>query len=432
MGQYIFTDDFKTSPYWWEAAPRPVIEDVALPARTDVAVIGSGVTGLSAALSLARAGRHVTVIEAGHIGEGASTRNAGFIGFEMRGGLLGTTARYGEAKAVGLMAETKRAFDFLLTMIESEQIPCHLHQGGRLSPAYRPSHLESLAREAEARKRALGMEFAIVPKSAMRDHLGSDAYHGGCIYPECRSFHPGLFINGLAERVAAAGGHLAARTVVSGVTRERDGLRVATSRGELRADQVVAATNAYTGNAIPYLARRVIPLRSYAVVTEELPEDLIQRVLPHDRTVIDTRRISNYMRRTPDGRRILFGGAGAIIDTSTEGLARRLQRQMAERFSDLRDTRIAYSWSGLLGPSFDLLPHIGEIDGIHFATGYSGAALPQGAYLGDKIASRITGQGDPATAFGEFPLETRPYYWGRPWFMPAAMAWYRLQDKLAR
>ncbi len=227
MSQGVFTDDFKTSPYWWEEAPRPVVDDVALPARTDVAVIGSGVTGLSAALSLARAGREVTVIESGNIGEGASTRNAGFIGFEMRGGLLGMSARYGETKAVELMAETKRAFDFLLTMIESEQISCHLHHGGRLSPAYRPSHLESLAREAEARERTLGMEFEIVPASKMRDHLGSDAYHGGGFYPECRSFHPGLFINGLAERVAAAGGRLMPGTVVSGVTRDRDGMRIA-------------------------------------------------------------------------------------------------------------------------------------------------------------------------------------------------------------
>ena len=432
MGRSIFTEDYKPSPYWWEEAPRPLVEDVPLPSQVDVAVIGSGVTGLSAALSLARAGRHVTVIESGAIGEGASTRNAGFIGYEMRGGMLGMTARYGEAKAVTLMAETKKAFNFLLTMIESEQISCHLHQGGRISPAFRASHLETLAREAEARKRALGMTFEVVPASEMRYHLGSDAYFGGCIYPECRSFHPGLFINGLAERVAAAGGNLAPRTTVRGVVTERQGLRVATSRGEIRANHVVAATNAYTGNAIPYLARRVIPMRSYAVVTEELPEDLMQRVLPHDRTVIDTRRISNYMRRTPDGQRILFGGAGAVIDTSPDGLARRLQGQMTALFPDLQDAGIAYSWSGFLGPSFDLLPHIGEIDGVHFAIGYSGAALPQGAYLGDKIASRITGQGDQTTAFDEFPLETRPYYWGRPWFMPAAMAWYRLQDKLGR
>ncbi len=432
MGRSIFTEDYKPSPYWWEEAPRPLVEDLTLPRQVDVAVIGSGVTGLSAALSLARAGRQVTVIEAGEIGEGASTRNAGFIGYEMRGGLLGLAARYGAAKAVGLMAETKKAFDFLLNMIESEQISCHLHRGGRISPAYRASHLETLAREAEARQRALGMTFEVVPASEMRDHLGSDAYFGGCIYPECGSFHPGLFINGLAERVVAAGGQFAPRTTVKGVVAERQGLRVITSRGEVQANHVVAATNAYTGTAIPYLARRVIPLRSYAVVTEELPDDVMRRVLPHDRTVIDTRRISNYMRRTPDGGRILFGGAGAIVDTSPDGLARRPRRQMMALFPDLRDAGIAYSWSGLLGPSFDLLPHIGEIDGIHFATGYSGAALPQGAYLGDKIASRITGHGDQATAFDEYPPETRPYYWGRPWFMPATVAWYRLQDKLGR
>ena len=239
----IFTDDFKTTPYWWDSAPRPQRVTSALPAKTDVVIVGSGATGLSAALTLARAGREVVLAEAGDPGQGASSRATGAVGRTLKHGFSEILSLEGEASAKRMYGEARQAYDFLVNLIENEKIDCDMVQPGRYMAANTAAHYEAMARDLELKRRHLGDSYRMVPRADQHQEIGSDFFHGGGVVPDQRLINPGKFRLEFLARAREAGASIAPNNPVTGIRREADGFEVATEAGRISTRDVIVATN---------------------------------------------------------------------------------------------------------------------------------------------------------------------------------------------
>ena len=417
------------APYWWEAAPRPALPETALPASVDVAIVGSGITGLNAARELARAGRKVLVLEAREPGWGASSRNAGYVGRVLMHSLGSLIAREGEARAVAIYRELRAAYDSVGETVRSESIDCAYRVCGRFYAANSPRQYEELARELELRKRHLGDEFEMVPRAAQRSEVGSARYHGGALILDLASLHPGLYHLGLLRSAVAAGAAVAAHTSLEAIAGERGSFTLATSRGPFNARELIMATNGYSGPAMGWLRRRVVPFDAYMIATAPLPPALIARLIPRDRTVLDTNHNLDFVRRSPDGTRILFGARTGSRFATPEAAARRLAPLLARIFPELAGIALSHSWTGRCAATFDFYPHIGVHRGIHYALGYCFAGIPMGTHFGQKLALKIIGAKEGSTAFDERPFPTLPLYSGNNWFVPPLMRGVDLLDR---
>lgn len=386
---------------------------------------------MNAALTLCRAGRGVVLIEAGAALSGASSRNAGFVGRTLKHGFGALLERHGPARAIAVYREAQAAFDRVAEVVASEQIACHFQTRGRLVVVNSPRQYDELAGELELKRRHLGDEFHMMKGADVRREMASDAYFGGALIPGLGALHPGLYARGLLDRVQAAGALIVPHTRVVGLQSDRDGTVVATDRGYLRARDVLVATNGYTGRATPWLQSRVVPFDAYMIATDVLPAETLERVLPGDRTYIDNNHNIDYVRRSPDGGRILFGGRTGTRAPSLRVMAARLHASLVRVLPDLEGVRLARAWSGRCAATFDLYPHVGRRHGIHYAMGYCFAGVPMGTWLGHKAALRILGRRDAATAFDDLGFQTLPFYAGRPWFVPWVAAWYDWRDRRA-
>ena len=192
---------------------------------------------------------------------------------------------------------------------------------------------------------------------------------------------------------------------------------------------MVMATNGYTDRTIPELKPKVIPIGSYIIVTEPLPHELQDELSPKRRMYYDTKRFINYFRLTPDGRMLWGGRNNLSVNLDLEESSRILGQQLTAVFPQLEGVPLTHSWSGKLGVTFDLMPHIGRVDGVWYANGYSGHGLSIATYLGTELGLLISGEKD-RSPFEEIPHQTMFFYRNRPWFLPFAARYYRLLDWL--
>ncbi len=418
------TPDFKNQPYWWDRAKPVPLPPQALPASVDVAVIGSGYTGLSAALTLARAGRRVLVLDRDDPGFGASRRNAGYLGRTLKKSFPQLLERKGLDYALAVYRELDAALQTTRQLIESEGIDCHMVKCGRFIGATSPAHYDGLARDLEVTQRYLGFDFHMVSRAEQRSELATDLYYGGAVLPELGSVHPGLYHLGLLERVVAAGVVVRGGTEVTGISMDNGSGKVVTAAGTVTAREIVVATNGYTPRQFAWQSRRVIPFTGFMAATEILPDDVFARQIPHGRTVIDSNVNIDFVRPAPDSNRILVGGStGSRLETAEE-IAIRLQQIIGRVLPDLAKVRFSHVWSGQCAGTFDMMPHVGRHGGIWFGLGYNFAGVPMGTYFGRKIAEQILGRPEGKSVFGTTPVPTLPFYRGNPWFVPHVMRYF--------
>jgi len=417
-------------PYWWQAAPRRKAEpaDFPSPARVDVAIVGSGITGLVAAMELARAGRSVVIFESGEPGIGASSRNAGYVGRTFKYTFGELLEKQGVDYAKALYGELRHAFETVRNVIRDENIDCGFVMQGRYLMAASAGQRESLLREFDLRARHLGDSYTPVSRADQHREIATDLYHGGVVIADMAGLHPGLYHQGLLDRALAAGVTLLSFTPVQGIRREAGGFEVATPRGRLVARDVIFATNGYSGPAFPWLQRRVVPFDAYMIATETLPSSVLDAVLPGKRTFIDWNFDVDFIRRSPDDSRILFGGNTGVIGADLHRMAEALRQKLRRMLPRLGDVALAHCWTGRCAGTRDLYPHIGVEDGIHYAVGYCFAGVPMGTHFGRILASRILGRGDAQSVFWQRPFAAIPFYRGNPWFVPYAMRWYARHD----
>ena len=416
-------------PYWWKAA-RPQEEPAdPLPESCDVAIVGSGITGLNAALPLARDGRSVLVLEAGALGQGASSRNAGYVGRTLKHRFSKLIETKGLDRAIRIYRELQAAFEAVASTIREESIDCGFAVRGRFIPAPSPMHYEGLAREYEAQARHLGIEFAMVPKAEQHRELGTDRYYGGAVVPDLAGLHPALYHAGLLRSARAAGVRFAPHTRVGSISRAEGGCAVVTDRGSLRAHHVVVATNGYTGGSTPWFAQRLVPFDAYMIATEPLAPDVMGRVLPTRRTCIDWNNDALYIRPSPDLSRVLFGGLTGTRPGDLRVKADHLEAHLKRTFPDLRDAALEHVWHGRCAATFDMFPHLKREGPVTYVGGYCFAGVPMGTWLGRKAALGILGAPGADTIFSELDFPGLPLHRGGSWFVPAVMIYYRWQDR---
>lgn len=428
-GNGVIRPECKDSSYWLDGLPTPPALPTDLLEDVDVAIIGSGYTGLHAAIETARGGCKTMVLDAQDPGWGCSTRNGGQISTSVKPSLEKLTSRYGATRGRAIRKEGENALDWIGDFVTREGLVCDFTRNGRFHAAHTPAHYDEIARDADTLTLTEGIEAFAVPRAEQRRELGSDAYHGGVVFARHASIDPAKYHRGLLSLAQSAGAHVLGHCAVTGITRDAQGFVLSTAKGEVRARAVIVATNGYTTGLTPWLQRRVIPIGSYVIATEPLPKDLVAALFPTGRIASDTRKVVYYYRPSPDGRRVLFGGRVSANETDTALSGPKLFADMCQIFPQLASYGVTHSWMGRVAYTFDELAHTGVHDGIHYAMGYCGSGVSMASYLGKRMGQKVLGLAEGQTAFDSLPNPTRPFYTGNPWFLPATVAWYRRQDR---
>jgi glycine/D-amino acid oxidase-like deaminating enzyme len=423
----------KEIPYWLDTAPEfPDRSERPLPDAVDVAIVGGGITGLNAAIRLARKGAATVVLEQGRFGSGASGRNGGMCTTGVSVGPAAAVRRYGLAAARAYHDAYREAVDFIESLVRTEGIDCDFRRAGRLGVAFRPSHHEHQRATQKLLAEQFGHETILIAPAELRTELGSSYYHGALLDPLSAGLHAAKYVRGLAETAERAGARLHEKMRVTGVRRERDGRhRVATPGGSLSARQVLLATDAYTTGTFPRLQRRMVVVGSFIVVTEPLGDELAREIIPRGRMVVDTKNIGHYFRLTPDNR-LLFGGRARFALSNPDSdrkSAKILRRDMLTIFPQLAGTRIDYAWGGNVGFPFDRMPHAGQIDGLYYSMGYSGHGVQMASLMGARMAEVMDGHPE-ANPWRHLNARAFPTYSGTAWFLPFVGAYYRIKDWL--
>jgi glycine/D-amino acid oxidase-like deaminating enzyme len=421
--------------YWLDTASFPKTEERPLPDRVDVAVIGAGFTGLSAARTLAKRGANVAVLESETIGWGASSRNGGMVLTGMKLGVNKLISMYGRELTQRMYAASLESIDCAEQIVREESIDCNFSRCGHLEVACKQKHFDDYARQAEVIAREFNHELRVVQKHELANEIGSAIYFGGMVDEVSAGVNPARYVAGLGCAALKAGAQIFERTRVESMHSEsqqgESGWKIATTRGALWARDVFVGTSGYTSNASPALQKKIIPIGSFIITTEILPEALAHELSPRNRMIYDSKNYLYYYRLTPD-RRMLFGGRAAFFPENDQTIRRSsaiLRRGMIDVYPQLRDAKIEYVWGGTLDFAFDIMPHAGEMDGIYYALGYAGHGVAMATYQGQKMAELIAGD-RPENPFVGIPFPGAPLglYNGKPWFLPFAGAWYKFLD----
>ena len=434
----IFSDivdqDYRDEPYWWRHARPFDPGNAELPGKIDVAVIGSGYAGLRCAIELARAGRSVVVLDALQIGEGASTRAAGLV--SGRAGVskqINLVRAVGEQRATAILDEADTAFEDFRDFIGENDIDCDFEPVGRFVGANTSKAYAKLA-EKTAEYNSDGKErFRMVEQADQSEYVKSDFFKGGMLTLDAGSIHSSKYHAGLVRVCLNLGVRLVGNTRVTGIVASGAQKTIETSRGKLQAGEVMMGTGGYTDGLSTWHQRRIIPMSSTIIATQNLGRDRVRELLPAGMPVIDTKRVICFARPSPDGAHILFGGRARFTPISAERSVEILYDQMLEVFPELEGARVINSWSGFMAFTFDFLPKIGRHEDIHYAMACNGGSgIVMMSWLGKKAAGNILGLTEQKSAFEGLDFKTKPMYSGKPWFLPVVGNWYRFRDWLDR
>ena len=423
-------------PYWWQAAPPQDFDVDHWPERADVVIIGGGYTGFGAAIPLARAGLDVVILERDQIGSGASTRNGGITSGNLRLSFDDLTKRFGAKKATAFYQEAKAARADLAQFITSEKIDCDLQQCGRLVGALRSESLDSMKRDAERLTKLLDIEAKVYNQNSLPDYIDTSRYCGGMMRDDIGGIHPAKLLAGMCQIAREASVEIATQTKMIAVSRQNTSsttpeFRIETSRGIIHAGHVISATNAYTDGGQPWLRRRLVPVISEMIATEEVGENMVKSLMPGLNMYGEALQLGHYYRPSPDGKRILLGGRRMSPDPVRA--RKRLAGGLASIFPQLSNIGITNHWFGFVAFPFDQLPKLAVYDGVIYPAGYCGSGTVWARWLGQKAAHMVLADLDGSTfegsAFQGVPFRTMPFYSGDPWFLPMAMGLYAIQDK---
>ncbi|MBK1699149.1 NAD(P)/FAD-dependent oxidoreductase [Rhodovibrio salinarum] len=423
----------KLTPYWRDTAPRFT---GAVPGpvegRFDVAIVGGGFTGLSAARALAKAGVSTVLLEAHDVGHGGSGRNGGHLNNGLAHSYLAAKTELGAERAKALYQAFDRSVDLIESIVAEEQIDCAFRRSGKLKLASKAGHFDALKRNFEAVHQEVDPDTDLLSAEDLRTEVGSGGFHGAMLSRKAGMMHMGRYVTGLAEAAVRHGASIYENAPVTDRKRENGGWRLTTPRGELVAERVILATNAYTHGPFSYFRRRLVPVGSFVVATRPLSEAEAARTLPGDRTCVTTKNIGNYFRLSPD-RRLIFGGRARFSATSDADSESRsgaiLQAGLGEIFPHLAGIEIDYCWGGLVGMTRDRYPRAGEADGVAYAMGYSGHGAQFSSLMGTMLADMALGRA-PENPLAGLDWPAIPGHFGKPWFLPAVGLYYRLLDRL--
>jgi len=418
--------------YWHTTVQMPNESDVApLPNKVEVAIIGGGYTGLSAARTLAKQGVNVAVLEANTIGWGASSRNGGMVLTGLKLGMQSVMKKYGQEIAKQLFQCSLESIDTVEQIVREENIDCGFRRYGHLLTANKPNHFESLREEVEFMDKEFNHRLTLLSRTDQHAEIGSDIYYGA-VLDECSGgLNPAQYVSGLASAAEKAGATLHAHARVTRLERRGDHFVLETERGSLNAESVLVATSGYTSSVTSQLQKKIIPIGSFIIATEKLPDELARQLIPNGRMIFDSMHYLNYFRLWDN--RMIFGGRAAFFPETSKTIQRSaeiLRREMIQVYPQLENVNIEYVWGGTLDFAFDMMAHVGEVDGLYYSLGYAGHGVAMASYLGKTVAEAIlkgTIKEHPFASFS-FPGAPLGLYDGRPWFLPLAGAWHKILD----
>ncbi len=413
--------------YTATAVNAPAHDPLAGEVRADICVVGAGYAGLSAALCLAERGHKVIVLEAMRVGWGASGRNGGQINTGYATGMVQAERRVGPGRLQQFwdMAEEARAL--IAERVQRHGIDCQL-KPGYLHAAAKPSHMADFEAELAVLERLGYRKARLVDRGEVRRVVASDRFAGGLLDSGIGHLHPLNYALGLARAAVAAGVVIHEMSPVRAV-RPGQPVRVVTGRGEVLADQVVLAGNAYLEGVLPGIDGYVMPVGTYIAATEKLGRERARTLIPDDVCVCDSNFVLDYFRRSAD-HRMLFGGRVSYTGREPKNLAAVMRDRMLRTFPQLQDCAIDFAWGGHVGITMNRLPRLGSIDGnIFYCHGFSGQGVALTGLAGKLISETISGRSERFEMFADIPHRRFPG--GRSMRTPLlvlATAYYRLMD----
>lgn len=417
---------YREQPLWWDDATFPASSPDHLPQETEVIVVGAGYTGTAAALELRKCGQEVLVLDRSELGRGASGRNAGMVHAGLRHDLVTLEHRFG-ALGRGLHEASVDAHRFVARLAAEVAPDADYSPRGWLYLADGPGRARRL-HSAELVRRQSGERTRLLDGDALQEETRCSGVVAGLLTDNGAGVHPARLLAGMQRAALDAGARIAANAAVIGVERRNGAVVVRTTCGDIVARDVLVACNGYTDSAFPALRRRVIPIGSYIIATEPLAPELASSVSRHGRMMSDNRNFLHYWRLSPD-QRLVFGGRASFADITVAAARDQLYTAMLRLYPQLAGVRVAYAWSGIVGFTFDRLPHMGRAGDVAYAMGYCGSGVAMASWMGTLAARWIAcGERNP---FLDRSFPTLPGYRGSPWFLPLVGGYYRLRDAIS-
>jgi glycine/D-amino acid oxidase-like deaminating enzyme len=418
--------------YWHITVQMPDDSNLTpIPESVDVAVIGGGFTGLSAARTLAKRGVKVAVLEAETIGWGASSRNGGMTLTGLKVSMQTVIKNYGRDLARTLFQCSLDSVDTVAQLVKEENIDCGFARNGHLLTACKPGHYDGFKADVDFMAKEFNHAVRLVPPDQLQSEIGSKIYHGALVDEVSGGLNPAQYVTGLARAAEKAGALLCACARVTSLERRGTRFHIQTERGALTAQTVLVGTSGYTGRATKNLQKKIIPIGSFIIATERLSDELAHELSPKNRMIFDSMHYLNYFRLWDN--RMIFGGRAAFFPENKNTIARSaeiLQREMIEVYPQLKDAKVEYVWGGTLDFAFDMMTHVGESEGVYYSLGYAGHGVAMASYLGKTVADAMLNGNIKEHPFAQFDFPSAPLglYDGRPWFLPFAGAWHKILD----
>jgi gamma-glutamylputrescine oxidase len=402
---------------------QPLVEDLTV----DVAIIGGGITGISAALHLAERGFQVALLEAEHIGWGASGRNGGQVLPGFGASQLKIKSLVGAEAAKRLWGMSIEAVDLVRAQIQRFGIPCDL-ETGYLHAAIKPRHLRAL-QEAQEELAELGAPAGrILRGDELYGRLASKKYIAALEDDISGHIHPLNYTLGLAKAAQAAGAKLFSGARVEKVEPGKV-IKISTASATVRASFLLAAGGAYLKDLMAPIAGYIMPVGTYIIATE--PRADVKNLIPRNEAVADLNFVLDYFRRSADDR-MLFGGRVSYSTLPPPSLEASMLARMQRVFPQLHDARVDYCWGGNVDITRNRAPHFGRLaDNILFAQGFSGHGVALTGLAGKLVAEAIMGQAERFDVFAKIPHARFPG--GKRLKVPAlllATTYFRLRDML--
>ena len=415
----------------WSATAPSVVPTPALSesVKVDVAIVGAGYTGLSTALHLAERGVSVCVLEANEPGWGASGRNGGQVNPTLKYDPEQLVRMYGPERAEPLISTVSNSADLVFNLIERHGIDCAPVRKGWMQLSYTDKGVAGLHARADQWARR-GVPVQRLDAAAVASRLGSQAFAGGWLDGRAGAIQPLAYVRGLVSAALAAGAQVHGHSAVTGLQRQGTGWQLHTAGGaQVTADQVVLATNGYSGNLWPGMAQSILAANSFIVATKPLSGRAADSILPGQETVSTAQRLLLYFRKDNHGR-LLMGGRGLFNDPTSPTDFAHLERSLALLFPQLGPLEFEYRWAGRIAITRDFMPHVHEpAPGLTLALGCNGRGIALCTSLGQQLAGRLC-DSRAEFVYPVTPLQRLPLHGLQRFYIGAGVAWYSLLDRL--